>query len=228
MASPAYIVLTAADEFRHKTKRVHELWQTDFTYFKIIGWGWYYLSTILDDYSRYIIAWLLTSTMAAEDVKNTLDLAVATTGITGVKVRHRPRLLSDNGPCYLAGELKQYLDQHGISHTRGRPYHPMTQGKIERYHRTLKNRINLENYYLPWDLEHQIGRFVDHYNNRRVHESLDNLTPTDVYCGRGREIITARNLVKEQTMRRRRRHNLGLMPLNEEVIRPEVYRECVH
>lgn|GEM_PF-3012794 len=68
VASPAYIVLTAADEFRHKPKRVHELWQTDFTYFKIIGWGWYYLSTILDDYSRYIIAWLLTSTMAADDV----------------------------------------------------------------------------------------------------------------------------------------------------------------
>ncbi|MCF8066344.1 MAG: DDE-type integrase/transposase/recombinase [Desulfarculaceae bacterium] len=83
VASPAYIVLTAADEFRHKTRRVHELWQTDFTYFKIIGWGWYYLSTILDDYSRYIIAWLLTSTMAADDVKNTLDLAITKTGAPG-------------------------------------------------------------------------------------------------------------------------------------------------
>ncbi|BEQ13148.1 transposase [Desulfoferula mesophila] len=228
VASPAYIVLTAADEYRHKTKRVHQLWQTDFTYFKIIGWGWYYLSTILDDYSRYIIAWLLTSTMSAEDVKNTLDLAITKTGITGVKVRHRPRLLSDNGPCYLAGDLKQYLDQHGIRHTRGKPYHPMTQGKIERYHRTLKNRINLENYYLPWELEHQIGRFVDYYNHRRVHESLDNLTPADVYHGRVRDIITARNLVKEQTMRRRRRQNLGLKPLNEEIIKPEVYRECLH
>lgn len=228
VTSPAYIVLTAAGEFRNKTKRVHELWQTDFTYFKIIGWGWYYLSTILDDYSRYIIAWLLTSTMAAEDVKNTLDLAVTKTGITGVRVRHRPRLLSDNGPCYLARDLKQYLDGHGISHTRGKPYHPMTQGKIERYHRTLKNVVNLENYYLPWELEHQISRFVDHYNNRRVHESLDNLTPADVYHGRAKAIVTARNLVKDQTMRRRRRHNLGLMPLNEEIIRPDVYRECVH
>lgn len=104
----------------------------------------------------------------------------------------------------------------------------MTQGKIERYHRTLKNRINLENYYLSWDLEHQIGRFVDYYNHRRMHESLGNLTPADVYHGWAREIVTARNLVKEQTMRRGRRHNLGLGPLNEEVIRPEVYRECVH
>lgn len=227
VTSPAYIVICAADEFRHKTKRVHELWQTDFTYFKIIDWGWYYLSTILDDYSRYIIAWLLTGTMSAEDVKNTLDLAVTKTGVSGVKVRHRPRLLSDNGPCYLAGDLKKYLAKHGISHTRGRPYHPMTQGKIERYHRTLKNRINLENYYLPWELEKEIGRFVDHYNNRRVHESLDNLTPADVYHGRGKEIISARNMVKEQTMRRRRRQNLGLIPLNEEIIKPDAYRECV-
>ena len=228
VTSPAYIVLTAADEFRHKTKRVHELWQTDFTYFKIIGWGWYYLSTILDDYSRYIIAWLLTSTMAAEDVKNTLELAVTRTGITGVRVRHRPRLLSDNGLCYLARELRQYLDEQGISHTRGKPYHPMTQGKIERYHRTLKNVINLENYYLPWELEQQIDPFVDYYNHRRVHESLGNLTPADVYHGRAQEIVTARNLVKEQTMRRRRSQNLGLKPLNEQIIRPELYRECVH
>eukprot|EP01022_Parablepharisma_sp_SALTPOND_P022229 TRINITY_DN44681_c1_g1_i3.p1 TRINITY_DN44681_c1_g1~~TRINITY_DN44681_c1_g1_i3.p1 ORF type:complete len:359 (+),score=52.33 TRINITY_DN44681_c1_g1_i3:1489-2565(+) len=228
VTSPAYIVLTAADEFHQKSKRVHQLWQTDFTYFKIIGWGWYYLSTILDDYSRYIIAWLLTSTMAAEDVKNTLELAVTKTGVTGVRVRHRPRLLSDNGPCYLAGDLKQYLDEHGINHTRGKPYHPMTQGKIERYHRTLKNVVNLENHYFPWKLEYQIGRFVDYYNYHRVHESLGNLAPADVYHGRAKDILTARNLVKEQTMRRRKRHNLGLRPLNEEVIRPEVYREYVH
>jgi len=228
VTSPAYIVLTASDEFHQKTKRVHELWQTDSTYFKIIGWGWYYLSTILDDYSRYIIAWLLTSTMAAEDVKNTLELAVTKTGVTGVRVRHRPWFLSDNGPCYLAGDLKQYLDEHGISHTWGKPYYPMTQGKIEHYHRTLKNVVNLENHYFPGELEHQIGRFVDYYNYHRVHESLGNLTPADVYHGRDREIVTARNLVKEQTMRRRRRYNLGLRPLNEEVIRPEVYRECFH
>ena len=227
VTSPAYIVLAAADEFRHKTKRVHELWQTDFTYFKIIGWGWYYLSTVLDDFSRFIIAWLLTSTMEADDVKNTLEMAVTKTGITGVKVRHRPRLLSDNGPCYLAKDLKQYLDDQGISHTRGKPYHPMTQGKIERYHRTLKNVVNLENFYLPWQLGHKIGEFVQYYNHHRVHESLDNLTPADVYHGRAREIKAARNLVKEQTMCRRRRLNMGLEPLNEELIKPAILRESV-
>ena len=227
VSSPAYIVLSASDEFRHKTKRMHELWQTDFTYFKIMGWGWYYLSTVLDDFSRFIIAWILTSTMAAGDVKNTLDLAMEKTGVSKVAVRHRPRLLSDNGSCYLAAELQTYLDENGIKHTRGRPNHPMIQGKIERYHRTLKNVVNLEHYYLPWQLEHKIGEFVEYYNHRRVHESLDNLTPADVYYGRARQITAARNLVKEQTMRQRRRINMGLTPLKEELIKPAIFRESV-
>jgi putative transposase len=76
VTSPAYIVMSAADEFQNKPRRVHELWQTDFTYFKIVSWGWYYLSTVLDDYSRYIISWSLRSSMSAKDVQETLDLAL--------------------------------------------------------------------------------------------------------------------------------------------------------
>jgi putative transposase len=227
VTSPAYVVLKAGDEFKHKTKRVHELWQTDFTYFKIIGWGWYYLSTVLDDFSRFIMAWILSSSMQADDVKNTLDLAIKKTGVSAVEVIHRPRLLSDNGSCYISGELQKYLDNNGIKHTRGRPYHPMTQGKIERYHRTMKNLVNLEHYYLPWQLEYKIAEFVEYYNHKRVHESLDNLTPADVYYGRARQITTARNLVKEQTMRQRRRLNLGLMPMKEELIKPAIIRESI-
>ena len=227
VTSPAYIVLSAADEFKHKTNRVNQLWQTDFRYFKIIGWGWYYLSTVLDDFSRYIIAWLLTETMAADDVKNTLDLAINKTGISGAQVRHRPRLLSDNGPCYLSQELGNYLEEHGMMHTRGRPYHPMTQGKIERYHHSMKNVINLEHYYLPWQLEHKLSEFVQYYNHRRVHASLDNLTPADVYNGRTREITKARSLLKDQNMRNRRRMNMGLEPLNDELIKPAIFRESV-
>ena len=182
---------------------------------------------MLDDFSRFIIAWLLTSTMGADDVKNTLELAIAKAGVSGVQVRHRPRLLSDNRSCYLAGDLQEYLDKKGIKHTRGRPYHPMTQGKIERYHRTMKNVVNLEHYYLPWQLEHKISEFVQYYNFRRVHESLDNLTPADIYHGRARKKQAARSLVKEQTMRRRRRRNLELEPLNEELIKPPKLRESV-
>ena len=228
VASPNYIVLSAADEFEHKTRRVHELWQTDFTYMKVIGWGWYYLSTILDDYSRYIIAWILSTGMAATDVKETLDRAVEVTGVTDVRVHHRPRLLSDNGSAYISKELASYLAEKQIAHTRGRPYHPMTQGKIERYHRTMKNVVTLQNYHAPWELEQELERFVHYYNHERYHEALGNLTPADVYHGRDREIMTARELVKLQTLERRRGENMGLRLRNEEPIRPAELRESIY
>jgi len=109
ITSPAYILMQASDKFQQPTLRVNEMWQTDFTYFKIIGWGWYYLSTVLDDYSRFIVAWRLCTSMSALDVSNTLDDARAFTGIDQVKVKHKPRLLSDNGPCYIAGELSETM-----------------------------------------------------------------------------------------------------------------------
>jgi putative transposase len=90
ITSPAFIVMKAASEFTDKTTRPNEMWQTDFTYFKIIGWGWMYLSTILDDYSRYIIAWKLCSTMRAEDVTDTLDMALAASGCDQAHVHHKP------------------------------------------------------------------------------------------------------------------------------------------
>ena len=228
ITSPSYIVLSAADEFTRKTKRVHELWQTDFTYFKITGWGWYYLSTVLDDYSRYIISWSLRSSMSALDVQETLDQALAVTGLDQAQVRCRPRLLSDNGPCYVSKDLRQYLGSKCMSHTRGAPYHPQTQGKIERYHRTMKNVVKLQNYYQKEELERELVQFVEYYNNQRVHESLDNVTPADVYHDRHHEIQTARQLVKMQTLRRRRCYNLGYEVKDEELIRPSLIRECVY
>src|SRR5467141_4578574 len=125
----AFVVMKAADEFKDKTTAPNQLWQTDFTYLKVIGWGWFYLSTILDDFSRYIIAWKLCTTMKAEDVTATLDLALKASGLDQVKVLHLPRLLSDNGPSYVSSELSAWLENKGISHIRGRPYHPMTQGQ---------------------------------------------------------------------------------------------------
>ena len=204
IASPAYIVIKAADEFKDKTTAPNQLWQTDFTYLKVIGWGWFYLSTILDDFSRYIIAWKLCTTMKVGEVTQTLDLALQASGVEQVKVVHRPRLLSDNGPSYISAELAEWLDNRNMAHVRGAPCHPQTQGKIERWHQTLKNRILLENYYLPGDLEAQIGRFVDHYNHRRYHESLSNLTPADVYFGRARALVLERERIKRDTIRNRR------------------------
>jgi len=205
ITSPAFILMQAADRFSQPTTAINQLWQTDFTYFKVIGWGWFYLSTVLDDYSRYIIAWKLCSTMTARDVSDTLALALEAAGLDGVSPRHRPRLLSDNGPCYIASQLGEWLDAHGMAHTRGKPYHPMTQGKIERYHRSMKNRILLENYYLPSELEARLAAFVDYYNHARYHESLDNLTPADVYFGRGQTILEHRARIKHKTIALRRK-----------------------
>ena len=163
-----------------------------------------FLSTILDDYSRYIIAWKLCTGMKVDDVTDTLDLALAASGCDKVKVEHRPRLLSDNGPCYVASDLGEWLDKYKIDQVHGAPGHPQTQGKIERWHQTLKNRILLENYFFQEDLEAQIAAFVEHYNHRRYHESLDNLTPADVYFGRGHTILLERERIKRDTIRQRR------------------------
>jgi transposase InsO family protein len=204
ITSPAYIVMKAANEFKDKTTAPNQLWQTDFTYLKVNVWGWYYLSTILDDFSRYIVAWKLCSTMKAGDVTDTLEMALAASGLDQADVQHRPRLLSDNGSSYVAGDLADWMSEHDMKHIRGAPYHPMTQGKIERWHQTLKNRILLEHYYLPGDLEAQIDDFVGHYNHQRYHESLGNLTPADVYFGRGQTILLNRQRIKRQTFERRR------------------------
>jgi len=208
VTSPAFIVMKAADKFANPTTAINQLWQTDFTYLKVTGWGWFYLSTVLDDFSRYIVAWKLCTTMAAADVTETLELALQASGLDQAGLEQRPRLLSDNGPSYVASDLSQWLEDQGMKHTRGKPYHPMTQGKIERWHLSLKSRILLENYYLPGDLERAVADFVEHYNHRRYHESLDNLTPADVYFGRGERISRQREEIKRKTIELRRRLHL--------------------
>jgi len=178
------------------------MWQTDFTYFKIYGWGWYYLSTVLDDYSRFIVNWKLCSTMKAEDVKNTLDEAILA---TEVPESNRPRLLSDNGSCYISHELAAYLQVKKMKHVRGRPLHPQTQGKIERYHRSMKNVVKLDNYFSPEQLERKLKEFVEYYNYKRYHESLQNLTPAEVYYGKGQLKLKQRNQTKIKTLKARKK-----------------------
>ena len=206
ITSPAFIVIKAASEFKDKTTAINQMWQTDFTYLKIIGWGWMYLSTILDDFSRYVIAWKLCTGMTSRDVTETLELALQASGCDQADVVRKPRLLSDNGSSYISGELADWMTDNEMSHVRGAPYHPQTQGKIERWHQTLKNRILLEHYFLPGDLEKQIEAFVDHYNHQRYHESLKNLTTADVYFGRGQSILASRERIKKRTIAKRRLH----------------------
>ena len=210
VTSPAFRLVSASDRFENPTTRVNEMWQTDFTQFKVIGWGWYYLCTVLDDFSRYILAWRLASTMGTADVKATLDQALEMTGVTQVKVQHRPRLLSDNGPSFMSKPLHDYLKAHKIKHIRSTPYHPQTQGKIERYHRSMKNIVKLDTFYFPWDLETAIAAFVDYYNSQRYHEALDNLIPADAYFGRAEEVKSRRAQIKQKTLQERRNINLQM------------------
>lgn len=207
ITTPAYALQLAKDEFQDKTKRINELWQTDFTYCRVVGWGMYYLSTIMDDYSRKIVAWQLCTSMTAEDVKSTVDLAILNTGMMAKTIIPRPRLLSDNGPCYISHELADYLRDLEMDHTRGAPYHPQTQGKIERYHRSLKNILLLDNYYCPSELEERIRQWVEYYNNHRYHEAIGNITPSDMYDGKQTEIQKRRLEVKRRTIRLRRKAN---------------------
>lgn len=217
ITSPAHILLSASNEFKNKTHFVHEMWQTDFTYFKILGWGWYYLSTVLDDYSRYIVHWDLCTTMRAEDVQLSVSEAIKKAGLGK---HQRPVLLSDNGSCYVSTELKDYLARVRIKPIHGRKGHPQTQGKIERYHRSMKNVVKLDNYYHPEQLKEAIGEFVDYYNHQRYHESLNNVTPADVYYGRKEQIIKQRALIKAATLKRRKQIYLQekLLHLNKEIL----------
>ncbi len=200
--APNHFLLSAANEFKDKTEFVHQMWQTDFTYFKIIGWGWYYLSTVLDDYSRYIIHWELCDSMKAEGVKRTVNTAIEKAKL---KSKAKPKLLSDNGSCYISNELKTYLkDDLKMKQVHGKPMHPQTQGKIERYHRTMKNVVKLNHFYHPEELIEALKKFVENYNNKRYHESLENLTPADVYFGRYEQILEKRRQIKSDSFRKRR------------------------
>lgn len=204
VTSPKWILMAAADEFKDKTSRIHQQWQTDFTYFKIIGWGWYYLATIMDDYSRYIIHWELCSNMESSDAMRVVGQALKITRLTE---KNRPRLLTDNGSCYVSSAFKEFIQQQKMGHVQGAPYHPQTQGKIERYHRTMKNVVKLENYYFPEELRTRLAEFVDYYNNHRYHESLGNVTPASVYLGRQNEVFNRRKEIKIETIKERREMN---------------------
>jgi transposase InsO family protein len=205
ITTPAYRLLEAADHFYNPTTEPNQLWQTDFTYFKIKQWGWYYLSTVLDDYSRYILAWELCPGMQAVDVERTVQAALRASSL---KPDQRPRILSDNGSAYVSRYLKEYLKGESIEHIRSAPFHPMTQGKIERYHRSMKNVLLLEHYYSPDELSQRVAEWVDYYNHQRYHESLSNVRPADAYWGRQEQIVADRQKIKLLTMAHRRKSHI--------------------
>jgi putative transposase len=197
----------AAKEYHTKTTRPHQMWATDASYFRVIGWGYYYLVTVMDDYSRFILGWRLQKDMSANSLIEVVQEAVDATGMTDVPVENRTRLLSDNGAGYVSRAFRDYLHLVGIKHILSAPFHPQTNGKVERYQQSLKREVNQLPYELPSQLEKAIADFVDYYNYRRYHKALGDVTPADVLYGRREEILERRKEVRLQTINRRRDYN---------------------
>ncbi len=205
--------LTAAKEYHTKTTRPHQMWATYASYFRVVGWGYYYLVTVMDDYSRFILAWKLQRDMAADSLIEVLQEAVDATGMDEAPVEDRTKLLSDNGPGYVSRAFRDYLHLVGIRHILAAPFHPQTNGKVERYQRSLKQEVNQLPYELPSQLDKAIADFVDYYNYRRYHKALGDVTPADVLYGRREQILQRRKEVRIQTINRRRNYNRGLRKL---------------
>jgi putative transposase len=210
------VQLVAGKEYHTKTTGRHQMWATDASYFRVVGWGYYYLVTVMDDYSRFILAWRLQRDMAADSLIEVLQEAVDVTGMDEVPVEDRTKLLSDNGSGYVSRAFRDYLRLVGIRHILAAPFHPQTNGKLERYQQTVKREVNQVPYEFPGQLERAIADFVDYYNFRRYHKALGNVTPADVLYGRSEQLLQRRKEVQAQTIQRRRDYNGTL----RELIRP--------
>ena len=209
------VQLKAAKEYHTKTTRPHQLWATDASYFRVSGWGYYYLVTVMDDYTRFILAWKLQKNTTSNSLIEVVQDAIDETGMTEVPVERRTNLLSDNGAGYVSRSFQEYLSLVGIGHILSAPFHPQTNGKLERYHQSIKKEVNQLLYEYPGQLEKAITDFVDYYNHRRYHKALKNVTPADVLYGRREEILKRRKEVQLQTIHRRRAFNQSLRgPVN--------------
>jgi len=197
----------AGKEYQRKTKRPNEMWATDCSYMRVIDWGYYYLVTVMDDYSRYILAWDLKRDMTADSLIDVVQRAIDATGMSQVPVKDHTSLLSDNGAGYVSRAFGDYLRLVGIKHILASPFHPQTNGKIERYHQTLKGEINQLPREMPSELREAIENFVEYYNCRRCHEALGNVTPADVYYGRKEYIMARRKEAKRSILQARREYN---------------------
>ena len=205
--------MVAGKEYHRKTTRAHQMWATDASYFRVVGWGYYYLVTVMDDYSRFILAHKLQRDMTSDSFIEVVQDAVDKTGMTEVPVADRTRLLSDNGSGYVSRAFGDYLRLVGIRHILATPFHPQTNGKLERYHQTIKRDVNQVPYEVPSDLEAAIAAFVSYYNYRRYHMALCNVTPADVLNGKREQILQSRKEVQVQSIERRRRYNRTLREL---------------
>ncbi len=207
LVKPLELRMAAGKEYTRKTTGPHQMRATDASYFRVAGWGYYYMVSVMDDFSRFILAWRLQRDMTSDSLIEAVQDAVDVTGMTGVPVEDRTKLLSDNGPGYISRAFRDYLRLVGIRHILSAPFHPQTNGKLERYHQTIKHEVNQVPHDVPVDLEAAIGGFANFYNFERYHEALGDVTPDNMINGRREEILRRRKEVRARTIQNRRTFN---------------------
>ena len=202
--------MPAAKEWREKTTHPDELWQCDGTNLFVVGWGYYKLIPVEDDYARKIIGWDLRPDESSFSVSDVVEMAIENAKAEGhlIDPENMPKLYTDNGPGFASSLMADYLMHHGIKHIFGTPYHPQGRGKIERLNRSLKEKLCLVVYCSPDQLKQAINEAIQRYN-QTPHESLENVSPNDVYAGRKEEILKRRQEKKRLTLERRKRYNLN-------------------
>jgi putative transposase len=201
--------MPAGRQWHHKTTRVDEIWQCDATHVFVAGWGYYKIIPVLDDHSRIVLSCDVHDDESSYSISDAVEMAREEAKRLGHKLDPPPTLLSDNGAGFKGAVLEGYLSMNGIRHIYGKPYHPQTQGKVERFNRTIKQRTTyLMVYCSPEELRQAVKKAVDEYN-ARPHESLSNVCPNDVYAGRKEEILQKRAEKKRLTLERRKTYNLA-------------------
>jgi len=199
--------MPAAREWKKKTTRPDELWQCDGTNLFIVGWGYYKLIPVEDDYSRKILGFDLKPDETGFSISDVLEIAIEEARKEGHILDEMPTLYTDNGSGFASDIVAGYLAHHGIRHIFGTPYHPQGRGKIERFNRSIKERLCLVVYTSPSELMQAIQEAIRVYN-QTPHESLQNVSPNDVYAGRKEDILQKRQEKKRLTLERRKSYNL--------------------
>lgn len=201
--------MPAAKEWKEKTTGPDQIWQCDGTNLFIVGWGYYKLIPLEDDYSRKILAYDLKPDESTFSISDVIEMGVEKAREEGhlIDPQNMPKLFTDNGSGFASGLMAKYLAYHGIKHIFSSPYHPQSRGKIERFNRRIKENLCLMIYLSPSELKSAIDEAILIYN-QTPHEALDNVSPNDVYAGRKEVILQQRKEKKSLTLQRRKMYNL--------------------